>query len=105
MTCNPQSPQAADAVRAWLICAIGGSVNVYGRGNVPAAGGAQAGHHFAVSVPIADQDSLYRLRSLRGPVLFNGGELEVVLVVPRSAIDHRGRWAHREVSVHVRRAA
>lgn len=105
MTCDPASAQAADAVRNWLICAIGGSVNVYLRGYVPPAGGAEAGHHFAVSVPVADQDSLYRLRSLRGPVLFCGGELDVVLVVPRSAIDHRGRWAHREVSVHVRRAA
>jgi hypothetical protein len=71
-------------------------------GSVPAAGGGDAGHHFAISVPVADADSLLGLRSLSGPVLSPRVDVSVVLVVPSTSIDTRGRRARREVTVHVK---
>jgi len=104
---GPRSPECAEAVRRWMLAQISERANVFYQGPMPAAGGGDAGHHFTISVPVADADSLLGLRSLSGPVLSPPGlspclDVSVVLVVPSPTIQTRGRWSRREVTVHVK---
>jgi hypothetical protein len=99
---GPRSPECAEAVRRWMLAQISDRANVFYQGPMPAAGGGDAGHHFAISVPVADADSLLGLRSLSGPVLSPCVDVSVVLVVPSTSIETRGRWSRREVTVHVK---
>jgi hypothetical protein len=99
---GPRSPECAEAVRRWMLAQISERANVFYQGPMPAAGGGDAGHHFSISVPVADADSLLGLRSLSGPVLSPCVDVSVVLVVPSPRIETRGRWSRREVTVHVK---
>jgi hypothetical protein len=97
-----RSEVCAQALTDWLSARIGGDARVFYRGPMRPAGGGDAGHHFCVSVPVADTDSLFRLRSLTGPILSSKVDAHVVLVVPVAAIETKGSRSWREVTVHVK---